>query len=230
MKNLLFLLCIIGLLCTTSCDSNDNSIEDINENIDSNDTSSEIEDPGFYALKVGNSWVYKNYKFKETSNSYEFSGVVDSISIVDTHEINNNTYFKFKRKTIGNDENDTFLYYENGESIYYLRDSIGYLINDSGNILYANNHFEERIVIEDNIYTAYAQLNRTNESISTEAGEFECLETEIYAVDTNTNEQFTFRDYKYYSDGIGLVYETCSFFSLDYPIVIRRLDSYSITE
>ena len=76
-------------------------------------TTSDNQDPpesesNFYALTEGNAWVYKNYEYNSLTEDYEDTGVIDSVSIVNTEVINDNTYFRFRTYTTGNDAGVTF--------------------------------------------------------------------------------------------------------------------------
>jgi len=212
MKNSFFALIIFSLLFV-SC---------------TNEGTETPEEENFYALKVGNSWVYKNYLYQNSTDTYEVSGVIDSVKIVGNTEINGNTYFDLQTRTSGNNAN-VFYLNSNGESHLFVRDSLGYLITDSGAIVFLNNDYSERIVSDVTLpVTIFARLTEAIDNISTEAGSFECFDMEIYARNTDTGELLPGLDHQYYSDGLGLVYSTTSFVSTNYPIHIKRLDSYSI--
>ena len=99
MKKLIFIISIITIL--TSCNSDD-------------DTSSQT---NFYALTVGNSWVYKHYTYNNDTSTYNETGVIDSISIVGTEEIYGDTFYKFKQRAF-NSNDDSY----NFERYYFLRD------------------------------------------------------------------------------------------------------------
>lgn len=183
-------------------------------------------DSNFYALTLGNEWTYKNYKYNPNTQNYDDTGVVDFISIVDTEEVNGNTYYKFRRLTTGNENNITFCN-PNGEHFELLRDSIGYLIRDDGSIKYANNDFSVRTINEQDWGTVFEQLVSTNNEITIEAGTFISTYSQRYAVLPN-GEQANGLDHFYYTDGVGLIYDTSSLVSQDVPTIVRRLDSYSI--
>lgn len=212
MKRIILSLCISALLFSCSSDD-DNQIINTQED-------------NFYALKVSNSWVYKNYKRNLQTNNYDYTGVIDSISIVSTQEINQQLYYKFRTWTTGNENNITYCS-PNGESFELLRDSLGYLVTDGGVVKYANNDTSERVLSVLSWGTIYAKLTTALESITTEAGVFNCIDTEIYARDQN-NATTPGLDHYYYSDGMGLIMDTTSFVSDNQHSVERRLDSYSV--
>lgn len=192
----------------------------------SNDDAQPQNEDNFYALTVGNEWVYKNYKYNTNTQLYEDTGVIDSVSIVGTQELNGNTYYKFRRWTTGNESGITFCN-ENGEHFELLRDSLGYLINDGGAIKFTNNDYSEREVSSQSWGTIYEKLATGETDMSVEAGTFSCVFSERYAVESSGN-QLPGLDHYYYSDGIGLVFDTSSFVSNPIPAIERRLDSYTI--
>ena len=208
----IFYVCVFAFLLS-SCSSSDS---DNNQDPESN----------FYALTVGNEWTYKNYKYNQNTQNYDATGVVDVISIVNTEEINGNTYFKFRRFTTGNEEGITFCN-PNGEHFELLRDSLGYLIRDDGSIKYANNDFTPRTINVQDFMTIYDQLIDTDREITVEAGTFESTYTQRYAL-MSDGEQTPGLDHYYYADGLGLIYDTTSLVTQDIPSIVRRLDSYSI--
>ncbi|MCT4630194.1 hypothetical protein [Winogradskyella sp.] len=154
--------------------------------------------------------------------------MIDSISIIGTEVINDNTYYKFRRFTTGN-ENNISLCNANGEHFELLRDSLGYLVWDDGTIKYANNDFTAIPKTITDWGTIYDELIALDNEITVEAGTFISTYTQRYAVLSN-GEQASGLDHFYYADGFGLIYDTSSFVSQDIPAIIRRLDSYEIQD
>jgi hypothetical protein len=213
MKRLLLCLCIIAL--SFSCTESDNSENQTNP-----------PEVNFFALTIGNSWVYKNYKYSPDTEVYDYIGVIDSISIVGIQDFSDLSYFKFRRLTTGNESGITFCN-ENGEHFEFLRESGGNLINEEGYIKFTNNNYEERLLEENQWGNIYEILIDGDSTIDVEAGEFSCLNSERYAK-TIDGEQFDGLDRFYYSSGFGLIYDTSSSVSTSTPIIIRRLDSYDV--
>lgn len=212
MKRLLILLPFFALIF--SCNSDDTT------------PPQQPEVDNFYALTVGNSWVYKNYKYNQNTEVYDDTGVIDSISIVGTQEFNGETFFKFRRWTTGNEAGITFCN-ENGEQFEFLRDSLGYLIKNDGSIKFTNSDYNERIIAQNSGLTILETLIDGNTQLTVEAGSFDCINSERFARDA-ANVQMPGLDKFYYSDGIGLVYDTSSFASQAIPSIIRRLDAYEV--
>jgi len=213
MKRIIFLLCIIAF--AFSCSNSDNSLQ-----------TQQPPESNFYALTVGNSWVYKNYRYNHDTQEYDYAGVIDSISIVGTEDIFGDTYFKFRRLTTGNDAN-AHIYYANGEHFEYLREFEGALIRDDNTIKYVNNDYSERLIISQAWGTTYEKLQTGTQNITTEAGAFNCIDTHGYGIGPDGT-ALPFLNHSMYSDGIGFVYDTTSFVAKDYHISERRLDSYNV--
>lgn len=213
MRHSFILLFLFSLMISCSSDDDAN---------DENSASME----NFYALKVGNSWVYKNYKYNGQSDNYEDTGVIDAVTIVGTEEVSGNTYFKFRTVTTGNEEGIVFCN-DNGEKFELLRESDGNLVSDNGTILFTNNNFDERLLQENDWGNIYEVLIEGENNIDVEAGEFTSLKSEKYAKSPE-GEQFPGKDKTYYADGFGLISKTFSLVSNETPVIIRRLDSYQI--
>lgn len=213
MKRLLILLPFFAFIF--SCNTSDDA------------TQPQPEVDNFYALTVGNSWVYKNYKYNINTQLYDDTGVIDSISIVGTQEFDGETFYKFRRWTTGNETGITYCN-ENGEHFEYFRDSVGYLIRNDGSIKFTNNDYSERILVQHSGVTIIEMLVNGNSEITVEAGSFDCINSERFARADATGNQLPALDRFYYSDGIGLIYDTSSFSSQAIPTIIRRLDAYEV--
>jgi len=212
MKRIILSLCISALLF--SCSSDNDAPTPITQ-VDN-----------YYALNEGNSWVYKNYKRNNQTQNYDDTGVVDSVLIIAIEEINQKKYYKFRTRTTGNENNITYCN-PNGEKFELLRDSIGYLVTDSGSIKYVNNDYTERTISINSWGVIYAKLVSNLVNISTESGAFNCSDMEVYARDSN-HLSTPGLDHYYYADGVGLVFDTSSFVSDDKHMIERRLDSHVI--
>ena len=213
MKRLLVCLCII--VFAFSCTESDNSDNQINS-----------PDANFFALTIGNSWVYKNYRYNPTTETYDDTGVIDSISIAGLQDFSGESYFKFRRLTTGNEGGITFCN-PNGEHFEFLREFEGNLVNEEGFIKFTNNNYEERLLQENQWGNIYEILVEDNTTLTLEAGQFDCVNSQRYARNLE-DEELSGLDRFYYSNGFGLLYDTSSFISVNTPIIIRRLDSYQI--
>jgi hypothetical protein len=208
MKRIVFSLVI--LLVLQSCSSDD----------------AEQAEPNFYALTVGNSWVYKNYKYNPDSGNYDDTGVIDSVSIVGTETINENTYFRFRRKTTGNEAGLTFCY-PNGEYFELVRDSLGFLVKDNGFIKFINNNYDEHLKRSHSWGDEIYQLQEGQIQVNVESGIYDCLDV-LHFVRLPDNTIAAGSNNYYYADGIGQVMETNSTVADPIHDIERRLDSYVI--
>ena len=196
----------------------------------SKDNNQEVEqEKNFYALTVGNSWVYKYYTEDDSTEEFtDFTGVLDSVSIISTQDIGGNLFYKFRRKTTRPENIFSAIGHPEGIEHYYLRDSLGYLINDHGKTTFINDDYEEHLwdQVPGDI-EVFAKLKNDVTNIETEAGAFECLDMELYARNTHTGEQFPGLSHYYFADEVGDVRRVISFVSG--PIYYeKRLDSYEI--
>jgi len=220
MKHLLFCLSAIALFA--SC-SNSDILEDV-----ALDNPEIINQPeaNFFALTVGNSWVYKNYRLNKETGNYDYTGVIDSISIVGTEDFEGDTYFNFRRLTTGNEDGITYCN-ANGEHFELKREENGNLVNKTGFIKFASCNYEERLLTEQVWGSLHEITLEENSTISVEAGEFTCVTSNRFTIAPN-GERAKSLDWFYYANGIGLIYDTTSWSDDDTPTIIRRLDSYVV--
>lgn len=212
MKRMLIFLCLITFFC--SCTSNDDAL------------ALQPEPENFYALTVGNQWVYHNYRYNNTTEVYDATGVIDSVSIVGTQEMTGHTYFKFRTSTTGNEEHITFCN-PNGERFEYLREENGVLLGENGVVKFIRNDYEPLLVASDAYFNYYNQLQEGVSNISVPAGTFECSNMHYYVTNEAGTPMAGFNTYLY-ANGIGLVYDTTSFVSQGYHTIERRLHSYVV--
>ena len=216
MKRILFILGFLAMV--SSCNSDDDSSQQSN----------------FYALTVGNSWVYKYYtKDLNTGGFTVFANRIDSVEIIDTEILNNQTYYTFKTKSTQTENNNIGLPgFEIGEweNISYKRDSLGYLVSNTGNKLYWNNNHEEIFwhSNSDPDSDVFAKLNDEGTFLNIEAGNFECLDMEIYLKNINTNIVNQTASHIYYSEGIGNICEKIGYLNGEETTYERRLDTFLI--
>jgi hypothetical protein len=192
----------------------------------SNDDVSNVDANNYYALIIGNSWIYENFKYNEDSQSYEETGIIDTVTITGKESIFGDDYYILKTMTTGNGEEIPFCN-PNGEKVEYIRAYDGYLIDNYSNIKFANNKYEPILDRELFIGSYYFQLEDGTELITTDAGVFECQKMYRY-FDSSTEEQYPGRHNFYYANGIGLVLETPTSAATQTPSIERRLVSYNM--
>jgi len=210
-------LVLIIALTIVSCSSN-------------NDSEMDNEPDNFYAFEVGNSWVYKYYTKNHDTNEFtNYVGISDSVSIISTEIIRENIFYKFRwLRTNSENYSSPYLGGE-GEGFYFRRDSIGYLVDDIGNIHYWNNNWQERYwhSASDPTYAVFAKLNENIITVNIEAGNFNCLDLEIYMKNIETGEQNPPASHFYYAKGIGNVYDKFGYLVGNATAYEKRLDSYN---
>lgn len=209
-----FLLALLVVVCV-SCTTDDNTATE--------------PDGGFYALKVGNSWVYEHHRrVSPQSEVFENIYVTDSVEIVGTEEINGNTFFKFRTRTSGNEDNQAFCS-PNGEHFKLYRDSLGYLISDTGKIHFSPIGDTAEYVLKQTSFNRFIySLSETSEVVTTPAGDFDCYWMNLYTREDGTNERSVGTSRNYRMDGIGEVFTTSSWASRPLHTVEKRLVSYNV--
>ncbi|MEM5565327.1 hypothetical protein WNY78_09435 [Psychroserpens sp. AS72] len=212
MKRILITVCLFA--CLFSC-SNDDSI------------TPETQDPGFYALTVGNSWVYKSLRYDFNGEAYTDIEIIDSVSIVGTENIFGNSYFKFRTKTSGSPDEEALWSNANGIMFEFFREVDGSLVNENNQIVFTTTDYTEQIINAQDWGTVFEILVEDLVTVDVPAGTFECFNKQRYA-ETSGGVTLPSLDNIYYAEGIGLIYDTKSFATRATPEVIRRLDSYNV--
>ena len=152
MKNV-FLLGIIATIFITSCKKEKSVTSSIN----------------YTPLTIGNYWVYKNYSIDTLGNETILSGI-DSVVIDRDTIIRGKAYLVF--------EGTNYPIQARWGIVSILRDSLDYLVNEKGEILFSKNnlsdilHEEIRLGNTDTLYTLRYQMENVNGSISVPAGTF----------------------------------------------------------
>jgi len=200
------------------------SCKDDNENEDENQY------PAYSQLKVGNYWVYEIYRIDSTG-AETLLEIQDSCYVEKDTLINNTKYFKVVK---------SYPYSKVWESVSYQRDSLHYIVDSNGEILFSSKDFS-------NVF-------RKEYILTTEGGDTICevitkMEDMLFVVRSSTAtyyaygavEQYKmFPDweqagnprYRYfmYSENIGLVCETQPLFSADPNVYERRLIRYHVAD
>lgn len=213
MKKVYLLACLTFAIYCISCSNDDNTITESNG--------------GFYALTVGNTWVYAHQRRVGQSEEFENINVIDSVEIVGTEEINGNTFFKFRTRTSGNESNQAFCS-PNGEHFKHYRDSLGYLVNEYGKVFYSRDDNQEFLIRGVNSFYLYTALAEGTETISVTAGDFECQRMEVYAREAPDATPFPGLDRYYFTEGVGIIFNTSSYSNNPSHTVERSLLSYNI--
>lgn len=188
MKRVLILISLITIILT-SCKK---------ENTESNLIP--IPKADYMQLEVGNYWIREFFQSDTLGNEIATS-IRDTATIVGDTNIAGNIYFK--------------KYSTHGSHFSYIRDSSGYLVNLSGEILFSDHDFGNIIRI-DTIAPGVAYINYRmldNDSlIIVPEGEYQCIEMrgEVNPINPQYPHGVNYTHY-FYADGVGQV-KTSSFY------------------
>lgn len=170
--------------------------------------------------------MYRWY-FRQTENqAFAFNGIVDSVKVVDMEDINGHNYYKMRRFTHGNSEtNLSTPSFENGEAFYYLKDSLGYFVDNNGFKHFDISNHDIFLTGVHGDLNDYKRLTKNVVTIETEANTFECLELELFSV---SNIWQSPSHHHYYSNGVGDILRQIGFTNSPFHNWERRLESYTI--
>jgi len=177
--------------------------------------------PNYMPLAIGNYWVYNDYKVDTLGNETKMN-YVDSIYIQRDTLINNETYFVIE----GN-----YSPYANVE--YILRDSLGYLIDNRGEIKFSVTNFTDTLYSvatmnnNDTIIFEFKNMDPSNHSISVPAGTFSTLDyvrTFIFPYQPPYTQR---KFHKYNAEGVGTILETWGYAAAT-TIFEKRLIKYHV--
>jgi len=183
--------------------------------------------PNFSSLKVGNYWIYQEFDIDENGFATP-KNIFDSCYVEKDTLVNGKTYKKIiKPKPYSITQYDIFL----------ERDSLNYIVNSDGKILFSSRDFTSILdsryfmaTSNDTLCQIIRQMADKNLTLITPAGTFKTLNAK--------QTFFMFPDYiQYgnlrtmhtrYSENIGIVIETLPFYLLDPNYVERRLVRYHL--
>jgi len=216
MKKQLVLFCAIILAFTSCKKDNDNSNSPSNTN--GTDTYSD-----YLPLTVGNLWIY-DYISVDTNGIETPMNKTDTMQISKDTLINNIIYYKYEGTFFGANY-----------SCQYIRDSLHYLVNHFGQLLFSSLNFTDtlvsdvEIVSDDTLYVGYTIMYDPDSMITVPAGTVDVLDSRRNIHLYPGFDQWGEIRYchSYYAVGSGVVKNT--YFYLSSPTVIeRRLVSYQL--
>lgn len=178
-------------------------------------------------LEIGNYWIYENYIVDSIGNETETS-TIDSVVITRDTIINNMKYFVL--------EGTNYPFIRERQIINILKDSLGYLVNSKGRILFAENNFIDTLYkrvelsdVNDTIFTCTYKMEKPIYSVTVPAGTFEVLNFKGTLFTYINLQEIQNPKYMntYYADNVGKISET--YLYLNSPMTIeRRLLKYYI--
>lgn len=210
--------CIVSCVFFISCNKEDNNTSE----------EQQADETNFYGLKVGNTWTYEYFKRIGNTEEFETTNAFDEVKITGTSEINGEVFYSLETTTTGNDGAPVCVP-QNGTANIKVRDSLGYLINDTHQILFSNKNEQEylAVVTPQAYYDLFGILISGIENVEVTAGTFPSLRNELYAKFTDGTIS-PGRNITSYSDEIGEIKATYSFVSGVNNYAEKRLVSYLI--
>ena len=209
MKYLVFSLLIASFLFSCQDDDQATSTTPIVE-----------EDLDLFPLELGNYWVYQVVKI-DTLGNEEILSENDTVMVVGTRLINDEVYFTI--------EESNFFGFNSSPTTVHLRDSSGFLVNDAGVTLLSTTDFDEVIFTQE---IGPARIDYTMEStpeiVSVPLGDFDCLNYSGIATNLNDDINPPREQFKFYSEGVGLVSSNIFFISSRNFTWERRLIDFSL--
>lgn len=193
---------------------------------EANDETYPVSYPDFANLKVGNYWIYERFHL-DSNGVYTAQGVFDSTYVEKDTLINGLTYYKYME--------DQFLT-PPGYDAVFLRDSLHYLVNVDGKILFSSQNFNNALWLayatfnagnSDTICQIYRKMTDDNAVVSTPAGSFVTKNAqEVYSMYPGFDIGGKIRRLEHrYAENVGLIEETFPFFISDQSksYTVRRL-------
>jgi hypothetical protein len=173
--------------------------------------------PSVFPMNNGNYWVYNNY-LVDTNNATTFIST-DTVKILGDTNINGKTYKVFSN----------WAFHPFNYQLY--RDSIGYLINNEGAVLYSNHNFTDTLYrYSDSLfYYMYGKMDNINTTISVPSGifttnNFKCY---YYSLEANYPHGSPRIANNYYCDTVGLILKTSFYYSAP-SYIESRLVAYQL--
>ncbi len=182
---------IIACLIATSCNKNDSDNEFV-----------PVQTADYMQLKIGNYWVYEQYRLDTSGNEIVF-GEPDSSLITGDTLIRGMKYFVLRDI--------------NQAHSSYLRDSSGYLVNVDGDIIFSDDDFSNVLrldTIGPGLATVQYRMIDGDTNISTPLGSFICMyfKGTVESLDPGYphGTQYT---YYFWADGYGMIKSNAYFYN-----------------
>lgn len=219
MLRFLFCLSLASLFLFTSCNKDEE-----------NQTPEEQQqaEESFFALKVGNSWTYNYYRRVVNPDGLELLDVEEIVKVTEEMIVNNETYYTIQKTTSG--DGSCGVCEENGVSTMQVRDSVGYLINIEGDILYSSESKTDYLIAEEDWGTIFGVLLPGMEDIEVDAGTFTAINNQWYAIDPSDGSEYFGRIDWHYADGVGEIKRTFVGVIAGQFIYEKRLASFDLVE
>ncbi len=180
-------------------------------------------------LAIGNYWVYENFNVNPDMGTVQNSGLKDSIVIQRDILIKGNTYF-VRMGIIQYTGNNSW------GLVDLVRDSSGYLVNEKGTVLFAENDFVNTfnswsLVVgnNDTIADIFYTMEPYLDVIHTASGDYNGgLNYKGTVIQYISDSSFTKYFNNVYAEDIGKIFETSFFAGTTNNWIEKRLSNYLI--
>ena len=183
-------------------------------------------DAGFFALQVGNSWVYNYFRVNSETGELSNLGATETMEVIDEEAIGEEVVFTLKTTTIDT-ENSCGPCNTSPEYTFKVKDSLGYLVEVDGPILFSSINDEDYLVLSQEFGDIFRVLKPNEVLITVPAGQFVTKDNERYAIDPEGN-RFDGQDNVYFAEGIGEIRQTISTVASQRIIYEKQLMSYNV--
>ncbi len=190
---------LILLLICISCDNDENGNV---LNLDETQIEEEAQSVGFFNLAVGNQWTYEIFRrVAQDSDEFETEDVTFTREVINEEIIDGEQVYTIEENATGNSPFGP----PEGLSTYQVKDSLGFLVrSDIGVITYSSESTEDYLVFSEGFGDIFGRLLIESEVVTIEAGTFECVVNERFAV-LNDGEIAPGRNNCLYAEGVGEV-------------------------
>jgi len=183
-------------------------------------------DAGFFALQVGNSWVYNYFRVDSQTGDLQNLGATETVEITDEEVVNDETIFTMEITTV--DENNTCaICNDNPMEVKKVKDSLGYLVEVDGPIIFSSSNPNDYLISSQGFGDIYRVLKPNEVIITVPAGQFVSKNNERYAIDPDGN-RFDGQDNLFYSEGVGEIRQTFSGVTIERVLFEKQLMSYDV--
>jgi hypothetical protein len=177
--------------------------------------------PNYAQLEVGNYWVYERYEIDTNGNETSL-GIIDTCFIEKDTLINEIKYFKYVRP------------YLNNESTSFVRDSLHYVVTNTGRIIFSSIIFNEVFRVftpPQGFHEMHEWMTDKDSVISVPLGNFTTVNfQQIFYIDESLQVQSPrYMNYRY-AENIGIVSETLPWFYTNPEYTEIRLVDYHLEE
>ena len=186
----------------------------------------QVTDPGFYALQVGNVWIYNYFRADNDTGELINQGGTETVEIINEEVIGDEVIFTMRTTTV-DDNNTCAICNEDPLVIRKVKDSLGYLVEVDGPILFSSVSTQDYLVSSQGFGDTFRVLKPNEVLVTVPAGQFVTKDNERYAIDPNGN-RYDGQDNLYYADGVGEIRQTMSTVVALRILYEKQLISYSV--